>query len=113
MTTMPKTRGECVDGPRPCPHRTCVYHLLVDWPEATESCALDVADRGEHDGTQLSGILGISKQGIYHRQFDAETRFLTNWRKLYGPHDFDREAKGGGAEVFGDGADLFAALGSE
>lgn len=57
----PKTRGDCIDGPRPCPWVGCKYHLFLDVldtgnlklnfidiePEQMiESCALDIADRG-------------------------------------------------------------------
>lgn len=31
--TPPKTRAECVDGPRPCPWVRCKYHLLIDVKE--------------------------------------------------------------------------------
>ena len=58
----PRTRGECVDGPRPCPWAGCKYHLALDvnpetgtikinrpdlevW-ELEHSCALDIADVG-------------------------------------------------------------------
>lgn len=30
LPARPRTRGECIDGPRPCPHVTCVHHLLLD-----------------------------------------------------------------------------------
>ena len=28
--TMPRTRGECADGPRPCPWVRCRHHLALD-----------------------------------------------------------------------------------
>lgn len=57
----PINRGDCVDGPRPCPFVSCKYHLYLDaspktgslkinfpdlevW-ELKETCALDIADR--------------------------------------------------------------------
>lgn len=65
----PAVRADCVDGPRPCPFVGCRWHLYldvngqtgtiqlnfpgVDVEELTESCALDVADRG---GTPLEGV---------------------------------------------------------
>lgn len=61
----PKTRPECIDGPRPCPYVGCRYHLYLDVdpdrgsvkfnfpeiePEELEkmpaTCALDVAEEG-------------------------------------------------------------------
>ena len=58
----PTSRADCVDMERPCPYVSCKYHLYIDvhsqrgsikmnftdievW-EMTETCALDVADRG-------------------------------------------------------------------
>lgn len=58
---LPMTRGDCVNGPRPCPYVSCRYHLYLDvtskgglklnFPdlephELNPSCALDVADSG-------------------------------------------------------------------
>jgi len=58
----PRTRGDCVNGPRPCPFVSCRWHLYLDvnpsngtlklnFPDIephdlAESCCLDVADRG-------------------------------------------------------------------
>ncbi len=58
----PKTRGECIDGPRPCPWARCRHHTHVDLSAAKDSpsllvnedreetCSLDVADRAGPDG---------------------------------------------------------------
>ncbi len=73
--TRPKTRGECKDGPRPCPWASCRYHLQVDvvahssgskrvilrsdpdtWTSTTKTCALDMADQGENEWTAISAI---------------------------------------------------------
>lgn len=98
----PKTRGECVDGPRPCPWVSCRYNLLVHtWKSGTinllhggqlrmtrhgtpedlahdeikidaaierwhdegcESCALDVADRGETGFLEIGRMLDVTKE---------------------------------------------------
>lgn len=60
----PRTRADCIDGPRPCPWVSCRHHLYLDVSPATRavklnfpdiepgelpergSCALDVADDG-------------------------------------------------------------------
>jgi hypothetical protein len=61
-TTAPRTRAECVDGPRPCPHLGCRYHLAELWGAErladADTCALDVAERGEHGVGELAGMLG-------------------------------------------------------
>lgn len=60
----PRTRGDCVDGPRPCPWVACKHHLYLDvdpvhgsikfnWPdhepwELRETCVLDVTGTPEH-----------------------------------------------------------------
>src|SRR4029434_4328489 len=65
----PRTREDCVDGPRPCPYVSCKHHLYLDVSARTgaiklnfpdlevwdmnETCALDVADRG---GTTRAGV---------------------------------------------------------
>lgn len=54
----PKTRADCVDGPRPCPWASCKYNLAVlvrpsggltviseDLEDIPDTCTLDVADR--------------------------------------------------------------------
>lgn len=58
--TFPRTRGECLDAPRPCPWVRCRHHLYLDvkdnglirynFPglevdELKDTCSLDVADR--------------------------------------------------------------------
>lgn len=76
----PRTRGECTDGPRPCPFVSCKYHLYLDvkpstgaiklnfpdlevW-EMTESCALDVADRGGTTLEDVGAILNLTRERI-------------------------------------------------
>lgn len=73
--TRPKKRGDCKDGPRPCPWASCRYHLQVDvvahssgskrvilrsdpdtWTESTQTCALDMADQGANEWTAISAI---------------------------------------------------------
>lgn len=73
----PKTRTECVNGPRPCPWVSCEHHLAIDvsdtpsitfnfpdlevW-EMTETCALDVADRGSHTLEQVGDYLNLTRE---------------------------------------------------
>ena len=76
----PRTREECVDGPRPCPFVSCKHHLYIDvsprtgaiklnfpdlevW-EMGESCALDVADRGGTTLEDVGAIMNLTRERI-------------------------------------------------
>jgi hypothetical protein len=76
----PRFRGECVDGPRPCPYVSCQHHLYLDvsprtgaiklnfpdlevW-EMTETCALDVADRGGTTLEDVGAIMNLTRERI-------------------------------------------------
>ena len=87
----PRTRGDCKDGPRPCPWVSCAHHMAhivpsnasrwttksivrddeIDPEDVAEliaamehSCALDIADRGEHTLEQIGEVL--HKVGLDH-----------------------------------------------
>jgi hypothetical protein len=128
----PGTRGDCIDGPRPCPWVGCEYHLLLyldgdgalfvarkrsvpgrraaiaeqatpeaqamveAWIDAAlavleqleDSCALDVADRGEHTCEEVAALSGVTKQFVnslersamikaaFNRALSADSRAL-------------------------------------
>jgi len=72
----PKTRGDCVNGPRPCGFVSCKWHLSIDvtpagsivhnFPdkeldELEETCALDVADRGPRECAHVGRLLNVSR----------------------------------------------------
>ena len=73
----PLTRGECVDGPRPCPWVGCRHNLFLDVNDdggirfrdptvepdvVAESCSLDVADRGGLGRRELSELLRLTPE---------------------------------------------------
>lgn len=78
----PKTRDDCVDGPRPCPFASCRFHLYLDvssrgsikinfprlevW-DLPESCALDIADRNGASLPVVAAAMGLS----YDRTFQV------------------------------------------
>ncbi len=90
LQQFPKTRGDCLPGgcneARPCQHTRCRYHLEHDdnpaqrgrghgsrlgrrigqrlASGAEESCALDVADRGETGPLQIAHVMGVTYQQI-------------------------------------------------
>ena len=83
-TDRPKTRGDCVDMPRPCPFVSCRHHLFleanaagsisfplgeVELEDMPESCSLDVADRGGVTLEEIGAILGVTRERI--RQTEA------------------------------------------
>jgi hypothetical protein len=76
----PKTRSECIDGARPCPFVSCAHHLYLDvsprtgaiklnfpdlevW-EMTETCALDIADRGGTTLEEVGAIMNLTRERI-------------------------------------------------
>ena len=76
----PRTRAECVDGPRPCPYVSCTHHLFLDVSARTgaiklnfpdlevwdmnETCALDVADRGGTTLEDVGAIMNLTRERI-------------------------------------------------
>jgi hypothetical protein len=76
----PKTRSQCIDGPRPCPYVSCKQHLFMDISSKTgaikmnfpdldlwemgESCALDVADRGGTTLEDVGAIMNLTRERI-------------------------------------------------
>jgi hypothetical protein len=76
----PRTRQECLEGPRPCPFVSCKHHLYVDVSARTgaiklnfpdlevwdlgESCALDVADRGGTTLEDVGAIMNLTRERI-------------------------------------------------
>lgn len=76
----PRSRSECKDMERPCPFVSCKYHLYIDvhpvrgsiklnfpdleiW-EMTETCALDVADRGGITLEEVGEIMNLTRERV-------------------------------------------------
>jgi hypothetical protein len=76
----PTTRSECIDMERPCPFVSCKYHLYLDvhpvrgsikvnftdievW-EMTETCALDIADRGGITLEEVGEIMNLTRERV-------------------------------------------------
>lgn len=78
--TAPTTRGDCLPGgvneSRPCRYRGCRWHLDRErrWMDRvadfSESCALDVADRGGVTLEELGALLGLTRERV--RQIEEE-----------------------------------------
>lgn len=94
--TRPKTRGECADGPRPCPWVSCRQNLFLDvlgvngarriedgairlnMPRLEPgevppewSCALDVADRGGMGLEDIGDAIGVTRERIRQIEMQA------------------------------------------
>jgi hypothetical protein len=89
----PRTRSECVNGPRPCMFVSCKYNLYLDvnpetgsiklnfpdkeiW-ELEHTCALDVAEKGGITLEEVGEIMNLTRERI--RQ--VETRGLLRLRE--------------------------------
>jgi hypothetical protein len=76
----PKVREDCGQGERPCPFVSCKHHLYLDvsartgaiklnfpdlevW-EMTETCALDVSDRGGTTLEEVGAIMNLTRERI-------------------------------------------------
>ncbi len=76
----PRTRGDCVEGPRPCPWISCRHHLAVDvsartgsikvnFPdiepeELAESCSLDLADTGPTTLQEVGAAMNLTRERV-------------------------------------------------
>lgn len=76
----PRTRGDCEDGPRPCPWFECKYHLATDvvqdrygnreerptrgWDWSKPSCSLDLADAGPMSLRAVASLMGLKNERV-------------------------------------------------
>jgi hypothetical protein len=102
----PMTREDCRTGERPCPYISCKYHLYLDinsetgsikinfpdlevW-EMSETCALDVADRGGTTLEEVGELLNLTRERI--RQ--VEVFGLEKLRQSYEDDPAEEEEEG-------------------
>jgi hypothetical protein len=69
--TTPLQRGDCVDGPRPCPHLRCTQHLGLPGDRLGWSCALDVADAGPTSLADVGALLGVVRERVRQNEVEA------------------------------------------
>lgn len=101
LPARPRTRGECASGPRPCPWVGCRYHLLLEVSAGTgaimlthghtdptllaETCALDLADRGEHTLEEVAVCFDVSREAVRQietrafKKLDRKSVGLRRW----------------------------------
>ena len=81
----PRYREDCCNGPRPCPFVSCRYNLVVDvtpagslqlnhpgkeLEELSETCALDVADRGGLSLAEVGKLMNVTRERV--RQLEEQ-----------------------------------------
>jgi hypothetical protein len=82
----PTNRAQCADMERPCPFVSCKYHLYIDvhpvrgsikinFPDTevwdmTETCALDIADRGGITLEEVGEIMNLTRERV--RQLETQ-----------------------------------------
>lgn len=102
FVSRPKTRGDCQCSQRPCPWVGCRYHLYLEVTESgsllfrfphlklwelKETCALDVAERGEKKVLEEIGLLmNLTRERVRQIEKVALKKFYerletTNFRK--------------------------------
>lgn len=85
----PRTRGECQNGPRPCPWVSCAHHLYLEvndsgslkfnhphlepW-ELPETCALDVADAGGATLERVGELVNLTRERVRQIEVRAARR---------------------------------------
>lgn len=106
----PKSRSECLDGPRPCPFVSCQHHLYIDVSSKTgaiklnfpdlevwemgESCALDIADRGGTTLEDVGAIMNLTRERIRQVEVKALAK-LEALRNMDALRDFVDEGPQG------------------
>ena len=88
----PRTRADCIRGPRPCPYVGCKHHLMLDIgasgeslrlvadepDQMAETCALDVAERGGATLEDIGEMIGVSKEAVRQLEEKALRRLRLN-----------------------------------
>ena len=102
----PKTRGDCVNGPRPCPFVACRYNLMADispagslklpfgdsveaFTEVTHTCALDAAEAGGMTLEQVAVLTNLTRERVRQVERMAASRMRRNMGYAAGDDDED------------------------
>lgn len=90
----PRTRGDCVNGPRPCPWASCRHHLYLEVSPETgairlnfpnleleqleHTCALDIADRGTMTLDVVGDLINVTRERARQIEVRALLRLKAN-----------------------------------
>jgi hypothetical protein len=79
----PTKRAECENGPRPCPHLRCCYHI-GERGDGSFTCELDFAELPAEERTleRVASVLGTSFQRVHTAQ-----RTALDKARSRAPHD--------------------------
>lgn len=89
----PRTRGECIDGPRPCPWVRCRHHLYlevhpksgavrINFPDVEpdelerlpSTCSLDVASWGGSSLEEVGRTMNVTREAVRQTEVIAASR---------------------------------------
>ena len=99
----PRTRADCIDGPRPCPWIGCKWNNYFDYLDATgervrrnfphlepwqiapeRSCALDIADRGPATLDEIGAAQNITRERARQLEGQAFVHLRAAVRRMGG-----------------------------
>lgn len=100
-TERPETRADCPDF-RPCPFVSCRYHMAIDVRHTGSiihnfdnieehmlrpSCALDVAEKGEHTTREIGEYMNLTGERIRQIERQALNKIAEKQKQLNGEID--------------------------
>jgi hypothetical protein len=96
---LPRTRGECINGERPCPFLACKHYLYLDIAPRTgavkinfpdleidglkDTCSLDVADRGGETLEEIGEIMNLTRERVRQIEQSALCKLGLRSRPLF------------------------------